>query len=190
MPERSAEHTRADASLAEQHPGWSIAAAANSSNPDQGYVYSLTVLSRFPVHKQDEWTLPNGHATLFEVELAARTLRVLMVDLHSSPFAPRSPSIREVAQLVEAHGHIDLVLGDFNTPARFLGFDALAAAGGGYQLAGRWSGHWRGTWPASMRLPFFDIDHIWVSKRHSIQSSQFFIGYSDHRGQRVDLRLR
>jgi endonuclease/exonuclease/phosphatase (EEP) superfamily protein YafD len=82
------------------------------------------------------------------------------------------------------------VLGDFNTPARFLGFDALAEAGPGYRRAGLWSGQWRGTWPSIVTLPPFDIDHIWVSKRLSVVGSSFFRSRSsDHRGQRVDLRL-
>jgi endonuclease/exonuclease/phosphatase (EEP) superfamily protein YafD len=177
---------------AKRHQGWFIEAAAGSSN--DAYTYNLALLSRYPVSKQAEWALSNGHAALFEIGLPTRRLRALLVDLQSSPRAPRSPSIRQVAQLIEARARsdapIDVVLGDFNTPARFLGFDALAAAGGGFRLASLWSGHWRGTWPAAMRMPFFDIDHIWVSKRWSIQSSQFFIGYSDHRGQRVDLRPR
>lgn len=176
---------------AKRHHGWSIAAATDTSN--YSYAYNLALLSRYPVHKRADWVLSNGHAALFEVALPTRILRALVVDLQSSPRAPRSPSIRQAAQLVETRAQagapVDIVLGDFNTPARFLGFDALAAAGGGYRLASLWSGHWRGTWPASMRLPFFDIDHIWVSRSWSIQSSKFFIGYSDHRGQRVDLRL-
>jgi endonuclease/exonuclease/phosphatase (EEP) superfamily protein YafD len=176
---------------AKRHPGWSIAAATDTSN--YSYAYNLALLSRYPVQKRAEWVLSNGHAALFDVGLPTRILRALVVDLKSSPRSPRSPSIRQAAQLIEARSRtgapVDIVLGDFNTPARFLGFDALAAAGGGYRLASLWSGHWRGTWPASMRLPFFDIDHIWVSKSWRIQSSEFFIGYSDHRGQRVDLRL-
>ena len=180
------------AAWAKRHPGWYVEAAADSSN--EAYTYNLALISRYPVHKQAEWPLSSGHAALFQVELPTRTLRTLLVDLQSSPRAPRSPSIREVVQLIEARAKadapIDIVLGDFNTPGRFLGFDALAAAGGGFQLAALWSGHWRGTWPAWMRMPFYDIDHIWVSKRWSIQNSQLFIGYSDHRGQRVDLRPR
>lgn len=176
---------------AKRHPGWSIAAAVDVDN--WRYAYRLALISRYPVEKQNDWVLANGHATLFQVALPSRTFRALVVDLQSSPRAPRSPSIRQAAQLVAARARtdapIDIVLGDFNTPARFLGFDALAAAGGGYRLASLWSGHWRGTWPASIRPPFFDIDHIWVSNDWRIQSSQFFIGYSDHRGQRVDLRL-
>lgn len=176
---------------AKRHPGWSIAVATDVSNPS--YAYNLAFLARYPVQRRAEWALYNGHAALFEVALPTRTLRSLVVDLKSSPRASRSPSIRQAAQLVEARARtdapVDIVLGDFNTPARFLGFDALAAAGGGFRLASLWSGHWRGTWPASMRPPIFDIDHVWVSTRWRIQSSRFFIGYSDHRGQRVDLRL-
>lgn len=176
----------------ERHPGWNMASVG--SRQSQSYWYNLTILTRYPVRMRQEWQLSTGHATLFEVSLPARMLRVLIADLESSPRKPRSPSIRQVAELVNARASsaepIDLVLGDFNTPARFLGFDALAAAGGGFRRASLWSGEWRGTWPDFVPLPAYDIDHVWVSARWGVLGSRFFGSRrTDHRGQRVDLRL-
>ncbi len=50
----------------------------------------------------------------------------------------------------------DVVAGDFNTPSRSIGFDALTAQG--YTLASRAASGWRGTFPAW--LPVYDIDHV------------------------------
>jgi endonuclease/exonuclease/phosphatase (EEP) superfamily protein YafD len=107
---------------------------------------------------------------------------------------PRSPSIRQVAALLEDRARagqpIDLVLGDFNTPASFLGFDALDRAAGGYRRASLWSGQWRGTWPSVLLFPMFDIDHVFVSTHLGVLDSALFRGPgSDHRAQRADLRL-
>jgi endonuclease/exonuclease/phosphatase (EEP) superfamily protein YafD len=176
----------------ERHAGWNMASVG--SRQSESYWYNLTVLSRYPVKRRQEWQLSTGHAALFDVSLPVRTLRVLIADLESSPRKPRSPSIRELAALVDARARtsepIDVVLGDFNTPARFLGFDALAAAGGGFKRTALWSGQWRGTWPDFVPLPAYDIDHVWVSARWGVLSSRFFGSRrTDHRGQRVDLRL-
>jgi endonuclease/exonuclease/phosphatase (EEP) superfamily protein YafD len=183
---------RLQRALQARHPQWSL--ATFGSRQSDGYWYNLAVLGRHPVRLAADFRLETGHAALFDVTLPSRTLHVLMVDLQSSPVLPRSPSIRQVAKLVEARAHtrepVDLVLGDFNTPGRFLGFDALAAAGGGYRRAAQWSGQWRGTWPSFLLLPPFDIDHVWVSKRLSVVSAELFSHpETDHRGQRVDLRL-
>jgi endonuclease/exonuclease/phosphatase family metal-dependent hydrolase len=158
------------------------------------YWYRLTVMSRYPVQARQQWTLPTGHAVLFEVALPTRTLRILMVDLQSAPTKPRSPSIAEAARIVDELARtgtlIDLVVGDFNTPGRFVGVDALAASAAGYRRAALWSGQWRATWPSHVLLSPFDIDHIWVRQGLAIAASEIFRNQaSDHRGQATVLRL-
>lgn len=176
-----------------RHPSWHVAAASNGT--EGWYWYSFAVVSRYPVALRDEWKLARGRLALFEVDHPVRTLRILMVDLLSSPVSPRTPSIRQAAKLIEdrakAGQAIDLVLGDFNTPARLLGFDALQAAAVGYRRASLWSGEWAGTWPSFVPFAPLDIDHVWVSTRLSIRNATFFSSFdSDHRGQRVDLSFR
>ena len=75
-----------------------------------------------------------------------------------------------------------MIVGDFNTPSRSLGFDELVAEG--YRLAGWSSAGWRATFPSW--LPVYDIDHIWIAPRSRIGSCEFFNGpWTDHRGQVV-----
>jgi endonuclease/exonuclease/phosphatase family metal-dependent hydrolase len=165
---------------------WHVASVENSR--PSAYWFRLTVLSREPVALRREWELPTGHAALFEIDLRPRALHLLMVDLQSDPLLPRSPTLVEVAHLIDelAAGGVpvDVVAGDFNTPGRFLGFDALAAAASGYRRAALWSGQWRATWPDGFPLSPLDIDHIWVRHGLDVASAQLFSNpNSDHRGQ-------
>jgi endonuclease/exonuclease/phosphatase family metal-dependent hydrolase len=182
--------TRLEDAWRKRHPSWSVASASHGRG---FYWYNLAIVSRYPVRQRGVRSLATGRFVLFEVEHPVRTLRIAMVDLLSSPRSPRSPSIVQVAELLEASKQageaIDLVAGDFNTPARFLGFDALESAADGYRRAALWSGAWRATWP-SFPFAVFDIDHVFVSKRLQIRNAAFFTTFAtDHRGQRVDLSL-
>ena len=153
-------------------------AASVEHSPPSTYWFRLTVLSRHPVALRQQWDLRTGHAALFEVALAPRTLRILMVDLQSEPFLPRSPAIAEIARIVDdlaaTDAPVDVVAGDFNTPGRFLGFDALSEAGHGYRRAAMWSGQWRATWPSRVPLSSLDIDHLWVKRGLDIASAHLF----------------
>lgn len=174
------------------HPGWSLHAASNHGRGS--YWFNLAVVSRYPAQQRGVWTLARGRLALFEVAHPARTLRIAMVDLLSSPLSPRSPSIEQAVRIIDARAQagepIDLVVGDFNTPARFLGFDALQRAAGGFRRAALWSGAWSATWPSFSPLALYDIDHVWVSTRLRIRRTSFFSTLaSDHRGQRVELAI-
>jgi endonuclease/exonuclease/phosphatase family metal-dependent hydrolase len=171
---------------------WRVASVEHS--PRSTYWFRLTVLSRHSVTVRRRWELRTGHAALFEVALEPRTLRILMVDLKSDPLLPRSPTILEVARIVDdlaaAGAPVDVVAGDVNTPGRFLGFDALSEAGDGYRRAAMWSGQWRATWPARVPLSSFDLDHLWVRRGLDIASAHLFSSpNTDHRGQVAVLRL-
>ena len=170
---------------------WRVASVQHSR--PSSYWFRLTVLSHQPVVVRRQWQLRTGHAALFEVALQPRAMRILMVDLQSGPLLPRSPTIVEVARIVDdlaASGvSVDVVTGDFNTPGRFLGFDALADAAGGYRRAALWSGQWRATWPARMPLSPLDIDHLWVKRGLDVVSAELFSSpNTDHRGQAAVLR--
>jgi endonuclease/exonuclease/phosphatase (EEP) superfamily protein YafD len=178
--------------ITKRHPDWSLAAATNHGGGS--YWYNLAVVSRYPVALRDVSKLARGRMAWFEVAHPTRTLRIAVVDLLSSPLSPRTPSIVQATELIEARARAgepaDLVLGDFNTPARFLGFDALERAAGGFRRAALWSGEWQATWPSYSPLSIFDIDHVWVSNRLQIRDASFFTTLStDHRGQSVELGL-
>jgi endonuclease/exonuclease/phosphatase family metal-dependent hydrolase len=123
-------------------------------------------------------------------EIRGDCIRLLVVDGISSPFRSRIPFLQAVArecrQAAASGRPYDIVLGDFNTPSRSLGFDDLQALD--YRLAGRSARGWRGTFPAW--LPVYDIDHVWVRAGLGIGACSFFNGPStDHRGQMVRILL-
>jgi endonuclease/exonuclease/phosphatase (EEP) superfamily protein YafD len=176
---------------AARHAGWHTASVNSADAP--GYWYNFIILSRYPARVHARHKLSHGYAVLFEVSAPSGMVRLLVADLLSSPVSPRTPSLREVAALAEREARagrpVDIILGDFNTPARFLGFDDIAAASGGFERAALWSGAWRGTWPSFVPLSPFDIDHVWVSKRWRVLHAAFFSRLVvDHRGQTVVLQ--
>ena len=79
-------------------------------------------------------------------------------------------------------------MGDFNAVSRSIGFDDLVQSGGGYQLASRYGGRWRATWPAP--FPLLDIDHVWARTGWKILGFHLFTNFaSDHRGQLAELAV-
>ncbi len=170
----------------ELRPGASSVDVRNE--PTSRYWYHLAIASRWPIRAEGHLRFSGGAGMAVEAEVDGRRLRLLVVDGMSKPTQSRLPFIADVAEAcreAELAGRpFDLVLGDFNTPARSLGFDGLT--GLGYRLAGRFAPGWRGTFPAW--IPVYDIDHVWVGARLRIRSDAFFHGpHSDHRGQLVRL---
>jgi endonuclease/exonuclease/phosphatase family metal-dependent hydrolase len=159
-------------------------------DPRSPYWYRMVVCSRWPVQLDERLVLPGGSAMSVTAEVRGRRVRLLVVDGVSSPTRSRLPFLRAIAAACRDAGSAgrpyDLVLGDFNTPSRSLGFDELEALG--YCLAGRSARGWRGTFPAW--LPVYDIDHVWLGAGHRPASAAFFNGPStDHRGQVVRILL-
>jgi endonuclease/exonuclease/phosphatase family metal-dependent hydrolase len=159
-------------------------------DPSSPYWYRMAACSRWPLRLDERWLLPGGTAMSVTAEVRQRRLRLLVVDGISSPIRSRLPFLRAIADECrkgEAAGRpYDLVLGDFNTPSRSLGFDELEALG--YRLAGRSARGWRATFPAW--LPVYDIDHVWLQSGIRLASCVFFNGpNTDHRGQVVRVLL-
>jgi endonuclease/exonuclease/phosphatase family metal-dependent hydrolase len=159
-------------------------------DPTSPYWYRMAACSRWPVRLDGRWTLPGGTAMSVTAEVRQRRVRLLAVDGISSPTRSRRPFLSAIAAVCrdarEEGRPYDLILGDFNTPARSLGFDELEALG--YRLAGRSARGWRATFPAW--LPVYDIDHVWIGAGIRLVVATFFNGPStDHRGQLVRVLL-
>ena len=158
------------------------------NEPGAGYWYKLAVCSRRPLRVLDRVTLRGGVALAVEAQAEGDDIvRLLVVDGQSHPFLWRTPFLNDVVELCQRADKsgkpFDLVLGDFNSVARSVGFDALAKAG--YTLTSRQSLNWRGTFPSF--APVYDIDHIWVDRyRVGGMKHRMFTNFaSDHRGQVV-----
>jgi endonuclease/exonuclease/phosphatase family metal-dependent hydrolase len=150
------------------------------------YWCHVAVCSRWPVASEEHWRWPGGVALAVSARVRGEHLRILVVDGRSNPFQSRLPflqAIADVCQSAEEQGRpFDVILGDFNTPSRSIGFDALIAQD--YAIASRSARGWRGTFPAW--LPLYDIDHVLLARRYNVAQCELFNGpFTDHRGQFV-----
>lgn len=171
-------------------PGWSSTRVEHE--PGNPYWYKLVVLSRWPVRGGRMVPMRNGTAVDVRVERPGRPIRLLVVDGQSRVTRSRTPMLLDLARAcVRSNDEgtpYDAMIGDFNAVGRSLGFDAVRAAAGGYELASWSCSGWRGTWP--MPLPFYDIDHVWVHAGCRVLSCSLFTNpASDHRGQLVRLMV-
>jgi endonuclease/exonuclease/phosphatase (EEP) superfamily protein YafD len=151
--------------------------------------FKLVVCSKGPLRLVRRETIADGTGMVVEAEVRDRLVRLLVVDARSSPLLPRGPRLLDVAAACrrarKAGEPVDVVVGDFNTVSRSLGFDAIEAEG--YALASRSSRGWRGTFPSF--LPVYDIDHVLIRRDDPLLDCRLFTNLaSDHRGQVVRFR--
>ena len=162
--------------------------ATTEHDPRNPHWFRMGVYSRWPVRLEERVPLPGGAAMSATVSVRGTPLRFLVVDGRSNPFRSRLPFLAAIAQMcriaAEQGRPFDVVAGDFNTPSQSVGFDDLKKQL--YNLAGRATHGWRGTFPAF--LPIYDIDHVWLGPGLRLRSCTFFNGpSSDHRGQFVSV---
>jgi endonuclease/exonuclease/phosphatase (EEP) superfamily protein YafD len=126
-----------------------------------------------------DWKIPGADG-------AAGTLRVMGVNLTSSPLVKRDPLLRRVLAAM-ASEKPDLVLGDFNSPRRSQALDPLPE---GFAHAYDVAGHgWTYSWP--MPLPVLAIDQTILGDRiEPLSYALHSTIVSDHRMQVFDFRLR
>jgi endonuclease/exonuclease/phosphatase (EEP) superfamily protein YafD len=178
--------------LSQSGPRWNVVYITNP--PKTGYWYNPMVCSRGPLKIERRVDIRNGAAMSVLAGVKGRTVRLLVVDGKSDPRILRTPMLHDIAAACDEAARrdepIDLVVGDFNSMGRSIGFDALTVAGGGgYRRAAPVSGGWRATWPAP--VPLYDIDHVWL--RSSLAGPRivgcelFSSRRTDHRGQFVRL---
>jgi endonuclease/exonuclease/phosphatase family metal-dependent hydrolase len=160
------------------------------NEPGASIWYKLVVCSKGPLKLIRTERFTDGVGMVVEAEVRGRKLRLLVVDARSSPLLPRTPRLLGIAAACrkarDLGRPIDLIVGDFNTVARSLGFDAIEAEG--YALASRSSRGWRATFPSF--LPLYDIDHVCVRRDLPVTEAHLFTNFaSDHRGQVARFRV-
>lgn len=154
------------------------------------HFFHTFVAAKWPLYLERWVTIAGGGAAVVLVSHPARHLRILVVDGNSNIAHSRTPMLHGLAEACtradKEGAPIDLIVGDFNAVSRSLGFDELSCSGGGYQLASRFRGGWRASWPSW--FPILDIDHVWARAGWLILGCRFFTNHaSDHRGQVVEL---
>jgi endonuclease/exonuclease/phosphatase (EEP) superfamily protein YafD len=134
------------------------------------------------------WVEADDRLQIFVADwvLPAQRLRVMGVNVTSSPGVPRDPLLRRVLAAM-AGEKPDLVLGDFNSPRRSRALDPLPD---GYVHAYDAAGSgWTYSWPVP--LPVLAIDQTIVSVRlEPVAYALHTTVVSDHRMQVFDFRVR
>jgi endonuclease/exonuclease/phosphatase (EEP) superfamily protein YafD len=183
---------RVTSTLSRLGPGWEVVYITNE--PGSRYWYNPMVCARAPLKLERRVPLRNGAAMSVLAALRGRTVRLLVVDGVSSPRVLRTSMLEDVAAACDEAAlrgePVDVVVGDFNSMGRSLGFDAVASSGGaGYRRASEYCRGWRATWPSP--LPLYDIDHVWVRNGVAVLGCELFadVPATDHRGQFVRLAL-
>jgi endonuclease/exonuclease/phosphatase family metal-dependent hydrolase len=172
--------------------GWRTVHIAN--DPGLLYWYKPLVCSRWPMEMEGQLPVRNGVAMSVAVRVRGSTVRLLVVDGISDPRVPRTPFLEDIAAAcdaaVRAGRPYDVVVGDFNSVGRSVGFDAVRSSAGGFKRASDYSRGWRATWPVP--LPVYDIDHVLVRGDAAVTGCQIFSSRTldtDHRGQYVSFAL-
>lgn len=103
------------------------------------------------------------------------SFQILMVDLYGSPLHNKKPPFEIIYNYID-NNDIDFIIGDFNTPYEsvyFREFEAKFNSLHGLNFGFTY------TWPRG--LPLYELDHIWISKKHKplkLQNINYSI--SDH----------
>ncbi|HEC85770.1 MAG TPA: endonuclease/exonuclease/phosphatase family protein [Thioploca sp.] len=158
----------------------------------------IAIASAWPLKLERLVKIRNGAAISVVVTVRKQPLRLLLVDGERSVRKLRTPLLTDIIQAAidsDKQGQpVDMIVGDFNAVSRSVGFDTYATAAGGYQLAGKATHGWRGTWPSISPMfdfdSMFDIDHVWIHKRFQILHVEMFSHpNTDHRGQQLYFNL-
>ena len=124
-----------------------------------------------------------GFTTRFE----GRPVRILGVDVYSRPLNKRSIAAGHAARMGREDDVPTIVLGDFNTPADSVWFEAMREDfDHAFELAGD---GYSPTWPEP--VPLLQIDHVWLERGafEVVQVQQIDTGVSDHRMLVVDVQF-
>jgi endonuclease/exonuclease/phosphatase family metal-dependent hydrolase len=165
-----------------------------SNEPGSRYWYKPLVCSRWPLEMEGQVPVRNGVAMSVAARGRGRVVRLLVVDGMSDPRIIRTPFLEDIAAACDAAAKAgrpyDVVVGDFNSVGRSVGFDAVRSSAGGFKRASDYSRGWRATWPVP--LPVYDIDHVLVRGDAAVTGCQIFSSRTldtDHRGQYVSFAL-
>ena len=120
-----------------------------------------------------------GQTRQVDVTIRGNRFRVILVDMHSTPWRFRKAGLEELARQANSFSSLPtVILGDFNTPVQSLHLaelrknfrNAFEVAGNGYAP----------TWPSP--VPLLMLDQIWVTEEISLQSCELGWSWvSDHR---------
>ncbi len=127
--------------------GWRTVHISNDAG--SRYWYKPLVCSRWPMEMEGQLPVRNGVTMSVAVRVRGRVVRLLVVDGISDPRVMRTPFLEDIAAACDAAAKadrsFDVVVGDFNSVGRSVGFDSVRSSAGGFKRASDYSGGWRAT---------------------------------------------
>ena len=144
-------------------------------------------LSRHPSRYRARGKLDSiGAYAVFDAQFQGRTQRFVTSDVYADPLLPRTGQLRETLGYIN-HDPKVIAMGDFNTPAESVHFDAYrqqrlqdALTAGGRGLRETWFYY----------LPLLSLDHIWLGKDwHVMEARKIWTLDSDHAAVFVRARM-
>jgi endonuclease/exonuclease/phosphatase (EEP) superfamily protein YafD len=145
-------------------------------------------MSKYKILDVKYWLLKTGGCyKQVRLEVGSGVLHVFLVDIPSDPLLYRRQPLEELAEVASQFNAEPVVMmGDFNTPADSLHFNALRNSfSHAFELHGD---GYAATWP--LPLPVLQLDHIWANRR--VDVSRCIAGWSsssDHRPVMAWIRI-
>jgi len=117
-----------------------------------------------------------------------RTVRLILVDIHSSPLYNKERPFQEFQGLIRKHATEPLIVaGDFNTPLQSVHFEKLRSAGMTHTFESSGNGFVE---TYLYNIPVLAIDHVWVNDRfRSVETNKARTWASDHQAVVAELAL-
>lgn len=176
--------------ISEPPDGFDLEAARQKLFPDRFAEQAhMPLLSRFPIEEAVGIRIRKGAAWCIQLSTPQGPVRLVGLDIESSPFGDRSVPLAGLQEWMDAHweGPPFLIVGDFNIPADSV---HLAPIRRRFDHAYRQGGKgWPYSWPVP--FPVYSIDHAWVDSRLRVSRYELRSSvYSDHRRQYMDIAFR
>ena len=101
----------------------------------------------------------SSNANFVTSTIQDHSIKIFITDLFADPAASKKKDFKAIKSFI-ASKNVDFIIGDFNTPYESINFNSFKTD---FESFHKYNNGITATWPA--KLPFLEIDHIWLSKK-------------------------
>jgi endonuclease/exonuclease/phosphatase (EEP) superfamily protein YafD len=113
---------------------------------------------------------------LINTTINNKTINFILSDVYAYPFINKEPPLNAILQIANSN-NASFIVGDFNTPYESVHFSNYFK---NYRSFHSYGKGFTATWP--LEIPFFEIDHIWITNKLSpISLDKKYYNVSDHK---------